>query len=56
MEVVGMDRKEREVQPSVEYEPNDKSPLTDEIKVHGEIFATKGLFISRSQSKKIADI
>ncbi len=36
MEVVGMVRKEQEVQPSVKYEPNDKSPLTDETKVYRE--------------------
>ncbi len=29
MEVLGIERKEQETPPFVEYEPNDKSPLTD---------------------------
>ena len=33
MEVVGMQRKDQDAPPSVEYEPNDKSPLTEETKV-----------------------
>ncbi len=35
-----MESVEQEVQPFDEYEPNDKSPLTDETKVYREIFET----------------
>ncbi len=36
MEVGNMESVEQEAPPSVEYEPNDKSPLTDGTKVHGD--------------------
>ncbi len=38
MKVVGKEREDQEAPPSVEYEPNDKSPLTDETKVYGDTY------------------